>query len=169
MSDISIQIRIGLPDTPPPYDLLLLADPSRPSIDAYLANGIVYEAYTQDTLVGVAVVLPLGEEVAELMNIAVAPEHQDQGVGKALLNYIIEDSQTAGHRRLNVGTGNSSLNALAFYQKAGFRVVAVVPDHFADHYDDPIIENGIPCRDMIRLSRSLDEAHHPGNESHPTK
>lgn len=56
--------------------------------------------------------------------------------------------------RLIVGTGNSSLGELAFYQKCGFRITGVIPGFF-DSYDPPIIEDGIPCRDMVRLTLAL--------------
>ena len=41
------------------------------------------------------------------------------------------------------------------YQKAGFRITGVIPNFFKDNYDEEIIENGIPCRDMIRLTLEL--------------
>ena len=56
---------------------------------------------------------------------------------------------------VEVGTGNSSLDALAFYQRAGFRIVGVIPDFFVDNYPEPIVENGIRCIDMVRLRLTL--------------
>ncbi|RIO99278.1 GNAT family N-acetyltransferase, partial [Staphylococcus gallinarum] len=52
-------------------------------------------------------------------------------------------------------TGNSSIGQLAFYQKAGFRIVAVEMNYFVNNYEDPIYENGILCRDLIRLVKKL--------------
>jgi len=60
-----------------------------------------------------------------------------------------------GYRRMSLGTGNASLDQLAFYQKAGFRIAGVIPDHFVLNYPEVIAENGIVCHDMIRLSRAL--------------
>lgn len=45
----------------------------------------------------------------------------------------------------------------ALYQKCGFRIVGIDRDFFTDHYPEPIYENGIWCRDMIRLSIHLSE------------
>ena len=51
---------------------------------------------------------------------------------------------------MTVGTGNSSLRQLSFYQKAGFRISGIIPDYFIGD-DPPVFENGIRCIDMIRL------------------
>lgn len=56
------------------------------------------------------------------------------------------------NEELMIGTGNSSINQLALYQKCGFRVIGVERDFFINNYDEPIFENGIQCVDMIRLS-----------------
>lgn len=46
---------------------------------------------------------------------------------------------------------------MAFYQKCGFRMLNVERDFFAD-YQPPIVENGIPCKDMILFSLDLTTA-----------
>jgi hypothetical protein len=61
-----------------------------------------------------------------------------------------------GTTKVVVGTGNSSLDALAFYQKLGFRMEAIDRDHFVRTYPLPIVENGIFCRDMVRLGLSME-------------
>jgi hypothetical protein len=44
---------------------------------------------------------------------------------------------------------------LTFYQRAGFRVVAVEPDYFLQHYPEPLFENGLQHRDRLRLALAL--------------
>ena len=83
------------------------------------------------------------------MNIAVIESCQGQGIGKQLLSEAVKIAERSGCKTIEVGTGNSSLAQLAFYQKAGFRITGVVRDFFVTKN---IIENGIRCRDMIRLS-----------------
>jgi GNAT superfamily N-acetyltransferase len=72
-------------------------------------------------------------------------------VCRRLLGHAIGLAESKGARVIDVGTGNSSFAALAFYQRSGFRIVGVVPDFFRDNYPEPIVENGIRCVDMIRL------------------
>lgn len=89
------------------------------------------------------------------MNIAIAEAYQGQGIGKQVLVEVIAIAKNRGAKTLEVGTGNSSLDQLAFYQKAGFRVIGVERDFFVRNYPEEIIENGIRCQDMIRLAVDL--------------
>jgi hypothetical protein len=45
---------------------------------------------------------------------------------------------------------------MLLYQKCGFRIVGVDLDYFRIHSKERIIENGIECRDMIRMEMILD-------------
>jgi ribosomal protein S18 acetylase RimI-like enzyme len=150
---------------PPPWELLLLADPSRPRVEAYLAAGLCYVAAlaepmpgtkrAEDAIIGVFVLAATRPHVCELMNIAIAESHQGRGWGKQLVRAAIAEARRLGAESLEVGTGNSSLRQLALYQKCGFRIVGVERDFFKKEYEVDIYENGIRCLDMIRLSLSL--------------
>ena len=59
---------------------------------------------------------------------------------------MTEDQQ--GSQSLLVGTGNSSLDNIAFYQKCGFRMDHVRRDYFA-YAQPPIWEDGILLQDML--------------------
>lgn len=78
-----------------------------------------------------------------------------EGIGKRLVLLAVEVARKAGLRTIELGTGNSSVGQLRLYQKCGFRIVGVDIDFFIRHYDQPIFENGIECRDMIRLKQDL--------------
>jgi N-acetylglutamate synthase-like GNAT family acetyltransferase len=134
--------------------LLLLADPSA-RVASYVEKGEVFLAQSRDQVIGVFVILQTGPGTWEIMNVAVDPEWQGQGIGKRLIKAAIGEARARGARRLEIGTGNSSLQQLALYQKCGFRITGVEPDYFLRHYPDPIWENGIRCTDMIRLAVNL--------------
>jgi len=142
-------------DPEPYWDMLLLADPSKAVVEQYLADGKLYVAEWDDTVVGTYILLQIDGPLWELKNIAVSPEWQGKGVGKALIAAAISSAKELGAERLEVGTGNSSLDQLAFYQKAGFRMQRIAKNYFTLNYDDPIFENGIQCRDMVVLSMEL--------------
>lgn len=137
------------------WDLLLLADPSEALVAEYLEEGCLYRAVWDDVVVGVFVLLPLEETLWELKNIAVAPEWQGKGVGKALLEAALAEAKEKGATMLQVGTGNSSIRQLAFYQKAGFRMERIAKNYYSLNYDAPIFEDGIQCRDMVILKCAL--------------
>lgn len=138
-------------DEVPPYELLLLADPSREHIEAYIAEGECYIAEEKDGIIGVFVIVPLTKETVEIKNIAVHEDKQGCGIGKKLLLEAIKIAESNGYNFIEIGTGNSSIGQLALYQKCGFRISGVIKNFFIDHYEEVIMENGIQCIDMIRL------------------
>lgn len=148
-------IRILQPDEAPPMDLLLSADPSQKIIEAYLKRAECFVMENHNQLIGAYILLPTRPETVELVNIAVQENFQNKGIGKQLIRHALERAKEQGFQTLEVGTGNSSIAQLAFYQKCGFRITGVDKDFFVEHYEEELMENGIPCRDMIRLSKSL--------------
>lgn len=68
-----------------------------------------------------------------------------------LINDAIAKAKSYYAKKLEIGTGNSSIAQLSLYQKCWFVIESIDKDFFSKHYDHPIIENGIVCKDMIRL------------------
>lgn len=150
-------VRLSGPEYP--WDLLLLADPSRDKILGYIDDSIVIGLRVEDGVVGVIVLTLLQGTTFEIMNLALSPAFQGRGFAKMLLEEGIAESRRRGATRLELGTGNSSISQLALYQKVGFRMSSVIPDFFVTNYPEPIFENGIQCRDMIRLIYDLGPKH----------
>ncbi|MEH7459587.1 GNAT family N-acetyltransferase [Bacillus pseudomycoides] len=138
-----------------PKSLLLLADPSERQINSYLQRGLIYAMKEEEKVIGVYVLLQTRPRAMEIMNIAVLEELQGQGIGRQLLQHAIITAKEHHMHTLEVGTGNSSVSQLALYQKCGFRIFSIDFDYFSKHYEEEIIENGIVCRDMIRLTMEL--------------
>ena len=136
-------------------ELLLLADPSRELVDAYLKSGSCFVAEMDGQIIGVYVLLKLTAETVEIVNVAVAEPYQGKGLGKQLVNHAIHYARSQGYVTIEIGTGNSGIGQLALYQKCGFRMTAIDHDFFTRNYSEAIYENGIQCRDMLRLSQTL--------------
>lgn len=149
------QLQIRPLDGEPPWQLLLDADPNRTAVVDYLARGRCTCAWLEDDIVGVVVALPTRPQIWELVNVAVAPDRRGCGIGRTLIQVAVKQAKAAGAQILEIGTGNSSLWQLRLYQSLGFRIVGVDVDFFTRHYPEPIVEDGIPCRDMIRLRLDL--------------
>lgn len=85
---------------------------------------------------------------------------ENRGIGTAMVNAVLEKARSKDCRRLWLITTNDNLNALRFYQKRGFHLVAVYPDAVeASRKLKPqipaIAENGIPIRDELELEMKL--------------
>ncbi|AZB44800.1 GNAT family N-acetyltransferase [Bacillus sp. FJAT-42376] len=142
-------------DEKPPMDLLLLADPSPSAVEDYRKRGECFIAERDEKIMGVYILLASRPETAELVNVAVAEDEQGKGIGKRLVMDADHTAKRKGFKTIEVGTGNSGIGQITLYQKCGFRIVGVDLDFFIRRYPEEIFENGIPCRDMIRLSQDL--------------
>lgn len=139
----------------PFLELLLLADPSEELVRGYANPSNTVGATLDGAPIGVYVLLDKGDQLMELKNIAVHPEWQGKGLGKILITHAMERAGDRGARRMEVGTGNSSLDQIAFYEKAGFTRDRVDKGFFLRNYAEPIFENGMHCTDMIYLMKTI--------------
>jgi aminoglycoside 6'-N-acetyltransferase I len=138
-----------------PYDLLLLADPSKESIDSYLDHSKVFVALLNREVIGTIVLSDLPANSCEIKNIAVKNEFQGRGVGTVLLNYAIEAAKNENYQSICIGTANSSTRQLQLYQKKGFEIKEIIKDFFTEKYPIAIYENGIQAKHMILLEMNL--------------
>jgi N-acetylglutamate synthase-like GNAT family acetyltransferase len=142
-------------DEPVPYDLLLLADPSPEQIDTYLPDSRIYLLEVEGRIVGIGVWQIYESGAGEVLNLAVAADHQNQGFGKAMLQAIIVAARQSSVQRLLIATGNSSIGQIALYQQQGFDLIDIDRDYFVRLYPDPIWENGIQCRHQLIFQKRL--------------
>jgi ribosomal protein S18 acetylase RimI-like enzyme len=88
---------------------------------------------------------------------------EGHGIGSKLIDQAIAEARARGCKRLFLITTNDNLNALGFYQKRGFELVAVyrgaVNKSRKLKPSIPLVGmNNIPLRDEIELEMSLREA-----------
>ncbi len=137
-----------------PQKLLLEADPSMERVNQYLGDSLCYVAVIRKEIVGVCVLKPVEKNRIELFNIAVLPENQKSGIGSELLQFVLDSLREKNFESVELGTGTFGYQ-LTFYQRFGFRVDSVIKDHFINNYDEPIFENEIQLKDMLRLTLKL--------------
>ena len=132
--------------------LLLLADEQENMIDHYLEKGTMY-VLEDGNVKAECVVTDEDNGILEIKNIAVDPQNQGQGYGKALIDFLVS-KYADEYSILQVGTGDSPLT-VPFYEKCGFVRSHNIPNFFTDNYDHPIYECGVQLIDMVYLQRCL--------------
>lgn len=145
------QIRLALTDKQKYLPLLLLGDEQESMINSYLERGDLFVWEQNGEAVAVCVVTWEGKGFYELQNIAVAPQYQRQGIGRALEEFLwfhYPDLITLG-----LGTGDSP-STMGFYQALGFRETGREKDYFLRCYDHPIYEDGKQLRDRILFQKT---------------
>jgi ribosomal protein S18 acetylase RimI-like enzyme len=137
-----------------PY--LLLADESESIVAEYMNEGEMYAIKCSSGTAGVVLFTHHSEKVVELKNIAFDPKYRGMGLGKSVISEAFEIYKRKGFHKMIVGTANSSIGNLAFYQKAGFRMAEIKKDFFVK-YPEAIFEDGIRALDMVMFEKDLRE------------
>jgi GNAT superfamily N-acetyltransferase len=137
--------------------MLLQAEESERALRWGLKNLVdaIYRADADGVLVGAATMQWRGEP-CEIMELAVAPDRHRQGIGRQIVGWLIQEARRRGKTAMLVGTANSSIGNIAFYQKTGFRMDHVRKDYFR-YYREPHYEDGIQIRDMLVFRYELND------------
>ena len=129
--------------------ILLQAEASESALRWSLNNlsDTLYRLDEDGRLAGAAS-LRWNKEPCEIVELAIAEARQGQGLGKRMIEYLLAEARHRGKQELFVGTANSSIGNIVFYQKCGFRMDSIRKDYFCYH-QTPDYENGLRVRDML--------------------
>lgn len=133
-------------------DLLLLGDEQETMIDLYLEDGDLYALY-DEVLISTCVVIHIDNFTCELKNIAVYPLYQGKDYGQQFVKHIFSLYKDS-YKNIIVGTGKTP-STLRFYRSCGFEYSHTINGFFLNHYNHPIIEEGVLLDDMIYLKKEL--------------
>lgn len=85
------------------------------------------------------IVARMGADELHINNVAVREEYRRRGIGRRLLDSIIEEAKRAGATAayLELRAGNKA--ALALYEECGFRVTARRKQYYSDPVEDALV------------------------------
>ena len=153
MNQQDVEIRLIRENKKAFLPLLLLADEQEDMIDLYLERGELYALYDGGSLCTICVVTDEseseGEGVYEVKSLATDPRCQRKGYGRRMLAHVRELYRPRA-RALILGTGDVP-RILGFYESCGFRPSHRVPNFFTEHYEHPMVEDGVQLVDMVYL------------------
>ncbi|WP_253701188.1 N-acetyltransferase [Bacillus sp. FJAT-29814] len=135
---------------------LLLADESEEIVKGYINDGEMFSVLYEGQAAGVILFTFHPGHMVEVKNMALAENFRGMGLGKMILQEAFEIYRAQGMQKMIVGTANSSIANLAFYQKVGFRMSEIKKDFFKK-YPEPIYEYGIRALDMVMFEKSLQD------------
>lgn len=83
----------------------------------------VWTAWEGEELMGIGALKQLSPSTGEIKSMRTDSRHLRKGVGRAILNHIIDEARQRGYRRLSLETGSGTEfdAALSLYRKRGFR------------------------------------------------
>lgn len=117
-----------------------------PTVDVLVAEAGPSADGTATADPGIAGFAELDRQAGEITRCYVAPEHAGAGVGRALLERLVDRARTAGIESLYV---ESSRNAAGFYEHMGFERTGTHTKSLAPD-GDPAVETTV-----VDLERSL--------------
>ena len=100
----------------------------------YILNkgGEIFFALIEGAVVGTVALISSGDSGYELAKMAVSPEHQGKGIGRALLAKCIEYTKSRGKAELVLESNTKQVAAVHLYHSFGFEEVPLDPNsHFA--------------------------------------
>ncbi len=89
-------------------------------------------------VVGYVCIWEIGDEL-HITNIAVDPGRRRQGLGRALLTYVMEDGRARGLRVVALEVRPSNHEARTLYDSFGFRVVGRRKGYYYDTGEDALV------------------------------
>jgi ribosomal-protein-alanine N-acetyltransferase len=90
----------------------------------------VYES--EGEVAGYAVMMSVLDE-AHLLNISIAGERQGQGLGRALLNHLVDTARRHGATMMFLEVRPSNKNAIALYESMGFNEFSIRKGYYPAH------------------------------------
>lgn len=104
-------------------------DPARVAQALSRSSVSVIVACDRDAPVGFAM-MEFGEERAHLVLMAVRPAHRRRGVGRRLLEWLVDSALIAGIESLHLELRASNEAARGFYRALGFGETILVPGYY---------------------------------------
>ncbi|GAA4425184.1 GNAT family N-acetyltransferase [Georgenia halophila] len=116
--------------TSPPESIHALAP------EQILQDGVTFwTVWDGDRLAGSGALKALGDHEAEIKAMRTAEDRRGQGVGGLMLDHLVTQARTRGHRRLSLETGSQAFFAPARRLYARYGFVECPP--FGDYVEDP--------------------------------
>lgn len=76
---------------------------------------------------------------ADMMNLAVLPQYRKQGVGRTLVNQLVDQLQKRGAISLALEVRQSNTPAISLYKKLGFVQVGLRPNYYRNPKENALI------------------------------
>jgi lactoylglutathione lyase len=139
------------------------AEDSAQELDGYIDQGQVMVARAQDRVIGHLQLIAHGDgDGSEIKNMAVQANWRGRGIGRLLIAAAIDLARSHGHSTLKVATAAADVGNLRFYQRMGFRMLAIERDAFLPTagYPPGVMIDGVRLRDRVWLDLELDRVSH---------
>ncbi|MFN2572006.1 MAG: ribosomal protein S18-alanine N-acetyltransferase [Gemmatimonadales bacterium] len=106
--------------------------------DCISSDALLYVAEADDRIAGYVVAIDAADE-GEILNLAVAPSGRRDGVGRALVEYILDALVERGARQIYLEVRESNAPARALYAAHGFTEVGRRRGYYRRPVEDAMV------------------------------
>ena len=114
-------------------ETMLASDLSEPD-KFYPPDGRFYLARHEGENAGVGCLKKLGDGVGEVQRMYVPPRFRGKGIGRAIVNRLLEDARSIGYRRLKLESLEFLGAAHSLYRSVGFHKIDPYADNSMESY-----------------------------------
>lgn len=122
------------------FDIATMLEEDMNTLDKFMPpKGRLLLSYVEDQPMGIACLKALTEEIGEVKRMYVRPQARKIGLGRALLNQLLEEAHQIGYRRIRLDSARFMAEAHQLYLTNGFREIQAyegseIPHEFQSHW-----------------------------------
>jgi GNAT superfamily N-acetyltransferase len=122
------------------FDIAVMLEEDMNTLDKFMPpKGRLLLSYVEDQPMGIACLKALTDEIGEVKRMYVRPQARKRGLGRALLNQLLEEAHQIGYRRIRLDSARFMAEAHQLYRTNGFREIQAyegseIPQEFQSHW-----------------------------------
>ena len=122
------------------FDIATMLKEDMNTLDKFMPpKGRLLLGYVEDQPAGIACLKVLTDSIGEIKRMYVRPEARNKGLGRALLNQLLEKARQIGYERIRLDSARFMTEAHKLYQRAGFHEIEAyegseIPKEFQNHW-----------------------------------
>lgn len=132
------------------FDIAAMLEDDINTLDKYMPpHGRLLLGYVEDQAMGIACFKLLTNKICEVKRMYVHPQARKRGLGRALLNQVLEEARLIGYERVRLDSAGFMREAHQLYRTSGFREIEAyegseIPKEFQRHW--VFMEQDLPAK-----------------------
>jgi GNAT superfamily N-acetyltransferase len=122
------------------FDIATMLDEDMNTLDKFMPpKGRLLLGYVENQPAGIACLKALTDTIGEVKRMYVRPQDRKIGLGRALLNQLLEEAHQIGYEQVRLDSASFMKEAHQLYRTSGFREIEAyegseIPKEFQDHW-----------------------------------
>jgi GNAT superfamily N-acetyltransferase len=122
------------------FDISTMLEEDVNTLDKFMPlKGRLLLGYVDDQPMGIACLKALTDQIGEIKRMYVRPQARKKGLGRALLNRLLEEASQIGYEQVRLDSARFMAEAHQLYRTTGFREIEAyegseIPKEFQSHW-----------------------------------